>query len=61
MKPKTESKAYELAYGFADLVCASGVWVSAFRNYVTSKDFVFKQLKKFNLKFYIFLIILTCY
>ena len=36
----------ELVYGFADLVCGSGVWVSGFRNCVTSKDFVCKQLKK---------------
>ncbi len=32
--------------GFADLVCAFDVLVSAFRNCVTRKDFVFKQLKK---------------
>ncbi len=48
MKLKTELKAenWELVYGFADLVCGSGVWVSGFRNCVTSKDFVCKQLKK---------------
>ncbi len=39
-------KGRELVYGFADLVCGSGVWVSGFRNCVTSKDFVCKQLKK---------------
>ncbi len=39
-------KGWELAYCFADLVCVSAVWVSAFRNDVTSKDFVCKQLKK---------------
>ncbi len=37
---------WELVYGFADLVCGSCVWVSSFRNCVTSKDFVCKQLKK---------------
>ncbi len=25
-------KGRELVYGFADLVCGSGVWVSGFRN-----------------------------
>ncbi len=39
-------KCRELEYGFADLVCGSGVWVSGFRNCVTSKDSVFKQLEK---------------
>ncbi len=46
MKLNTESKAEELVYGFADLVYGSGVWVLGFRNCVTSKDFVCKQLKK---------------
>ncbi len=56
MKLKTESKAdnyvwfwlygYVVCVWFADLVCGSAVWVSAFRNCVTSKDFVCKQLKK---------------
>ncbi len=38
-------KGQELVYGFADLVCGSGVWVSGFRNCVTSKDFACKRLK----------------
>ncbi len=33
-------------YGFADFVCGSVVWVLDFKNCVTSKDFVSKQLKK---------------
>ncbi len=33
-------------HGFADLVCGSGVFVSGFRNCVTRKDFVCKQLNK---------------
>ncbi len=33
-------------YGFADLVCASAVLASAFRNCVTSEDFVCEQLEK---------------
>ncbi len=37
-------KGWWLVYGFADLVYGSGVW--AFRNCVTSKDFLCKQLKK---------------
>ncbi len=39
-------KGSELVSGFADLVCVSAVWVTAFRNCVTSKDVVCKQLKK---------------
>ena len=39
-------KGQKLVYGFADLVCGSGVWVSGFRNCVTSNNFVCKQLKK---------------
>ncbi len=39
-------KGWELVYGFADLVCGSGVFVSGFRNCVTRKDFVCKQLNK---------------
>ncbi len=35
-----------------DYVCGSGICVSVFRNYVTSKDVVCKQLKK-NGKWYI--------
>ncbi len=37
MKLKTESKA---DWSFVDLVCVSAVWVTAFRNCVTRKDFV---------------------
>ncbi len=44
-------KGSELVYGFADLVCGSGVWVSGFRNCVTSKDFVCKRLKIKVIKF----------
>jgi len=44
---KSVMKLKTLVSGFADLVCASTVWVSAFRNCVKSKDLVcIKQLKK---------------
>ncbi len=33
-------KGRELVYVFANLVCGSDVWVSGFRNCVTSEDFV---------------------
>ncbi len=41
-------KGWWLVYGFADLVCGSGVW--AFRNSVTSKDFLCKQCKQKTVK-----------
>ncbi len=38
---------------FADLVCGSGVWVSGFRNDVTSEYFMYKRLNKNGNKVYI--------
>ncbi len=37
---------WELVYSFVDLVCASGVWVSGFRNCLIMKDVKCKQMKK---------------
>jgi len=38
---ESRAEGRELIYGFVDLVCGSGVWLSGFRNCVTSVDFFF--------------------
>ncbi len=39
-------KGLQIAYGFGELVCSFALWVRGFKNHVTWKDFVCKQLEK---------------
>ncbi len=43
-------KGWEIASGFGDLVCSFALWVRGFRNRVTWKEFVCKQLKNTVIK-----------